>query len=75
MALVLAGMPFVFGSTRSQNFGVRIFIGMALGGTFMILNRTAQNLGEAYGLPAAAAAVAPSLLLATVAVLVLRRSV
>jgi lipopolysaccharide export system permease protein len=75
VALVLAGMPFVFGSTRSQNFGVRIFVGMALGGMFMILNRTAQNLAEAYGLPAAAAAAAPSLLLATVAVLVLRRSV
>jgi lipopolysaccharide export system permease protein len=75
LALVLAGMPFVFGSARQQNMGVRIFIGMTIGALFTIVNGAVQNLGDAYGLPAAAAALAPSLLLALGAILVLRRSV
>jgi len=43
IALVLAGMPFVFGAARSQNLGVRLFFGMALGGIFMIVNRAVQK--------------------------------
>jgi lipopolysaccharide export system permease protein len=75
LALVLAGMPFVFGSTRHHNFGVRIFIGMTVGALFTIVNGAVQNLGDAYGFPAWITALAPSLLLALGAVLVLRRSV
>jgi lipopolysaccharide export system permease protein len=75
LALVLAGMPFVFGPARQHNMGVRIFIGMTVGAVFTIVNGAVQNLGDAYGLPASAAALAPSLLLGLGAVLVLRRSV
>lgn len=75
IALVLAGMPFVFGSTRQHALGVRIFIGMSLGGLFMIVNRTVQNMGDAYLLPSALTTIAPSLLLAAVVIFILRRSV
>ncbi len=75
LALVLAGMPFVFGSARHHNFGVRIFIGMTVGALFTIVNGAVQNLGDAYGFPAWITAAAPSLLLALGAILVLRRSV
>jgi lipopolysaccharide export system permease protein len=75
LALVLAGMPFVFGSARQNNLGVRIFIGMTVGAVFTIVNGAIQNLGDAYAYPAWIAASAPSLLLALGAVLVLRRSV
>lgn len=74
LALVLAGMPFVFGHGRQQSMGLRIFIGMAVGSLFMIVSRAAQNFGDAYGLPAIVGAVAPSLLLAAAVILVLRRS-
>lgn len=75
LALVLAGMPFVFGSSRSQSLGVRMFVGMMLGGLFMILNRGVLNFGEAYALPAMLINLVPPLLLGTGAVLVLRRTV
>lgn len=75
IALVLAGMPFVFGSARSQNVGVRLFIGMMLGGLFMVVDRMVQNFGDAYQIPAMASHVLPPLLLATAAIVMLRRTV
>ena len=75
IALVLAGMPFVFGSSRQHNLGFRLFIGMSLGGLFMVVNNAAQNLAMAYSLPVAFSTVLPSIVLMIVAVLVLRRTV
>jgi len=74
IALVLAGMPFVFGSSRQQNHGFRLFIGMTLGGVFMLVNAGAQNLATAYSLPVVLGASVPSAILMLVAVMVLRRS-
>ena len=75
LALVLAGMPFLFGAARTQSLGVRIFIGMSLGGVFMIVSKTMQNFSEAYDLPSWLGASLPSLVLAAVVVVVLKRSV
>jgi lipopolysaccharide export system permease protein len=75
LALVLAGMPFVFASGRNQKLGVRLFFGMTLGAVFTILNRMAQKTGEAYGLTELVTVIGPSLALALAAILVLRRSV
>ncbi len=75
IALILAGMPFVFGPARSHNMGVRLFFGMALGGLFMIVNRAVQKFGSVYDLPPVLTTVLPPLLLAIVAILILRRSV
>lgn len=75
LALVLAGMPFVFGSARNHNAGVRIFIGMSMGVIFTIVNGAMQNIGSAYGIHAAVSALLPSSLIAITAVMVLRRSV
>jgi lipopolysaccharide export system permease protein len=61
IALVLAGMPFVFGAARSQNLGVRLFFGMALGGIFMIVNRAVQKFGSVYDLKALLTIVLPPL--------------
>jgi len=74
IALVMAGMPFVFGSSRQHNHGVRLFIGMTLGGLFMLVNAAAQNLATAYSLPVAISTAVPSAVLMIVAVTVLRRS-
>lgn len=74
IALVLAGMPFVFGSSRQQNHGFRLFIGMTLGGLFMLINAAMQNLASAYSLPVVLGTALPSAILMIVAVTVLRRS-
>jgi lipopolysaccharide export system permease protein len=75
VALVLAGMPFVFGSSRHHNLGFRLFIGMTMGGVFMLVNGAAQNLAQAYNLPVAVSTALPSVILMVVAVMVLRRTV
>jgi lipopolysaccharide export system permease protein len=75
LALILAGMPFVFGLARHQNPGVRIFIGMSMGVLFTIVNGAMQNIGSAYGIHAAVSALAPSALIAIAGIMVLRRSV
>jgi lipopolysaccharide export system permease protein len=75
IALVLAGMPFVFGQARSQNVGVRLFFGMVLGGLFIIVSRALQSLGSVYEIPPPVTIAAPILVLAIVAITVLRRSV
>jgi lipopolysaccharide export system permease protein len=74
VALVLAGMPFVFGSSRQQNHGFRLFVGMTLGGVFMLVNAGAQNLATAYSLPVMLGASVPSAILMIAAVVILRRS-
>jgi lipopolysaccharide export system permease protein len=75
VALVLAGIPFVFASSRTQNVGVRMFIGMMLGGLYMIVSRSILNFGEAYGVPALLSNMLPALLLGAGGIIVLRRTV
>jgi lipopolysaccharide export system permease protein len=75
IALVLAGMPFVFGSSRQHNLGFRLFIGMTMGGLFMLVHGAAQNLAMAYSLPVALSTALPSVILMLAAVTILRRSV
>ncbi len=75
IALVLAGMPFVFGQARSHNVGVRLFFGMTLGGLFMIVSRALQKFGSVYDLPPPLTISVPILILAVAAILILRRSV
>jgi len=75
IALVLAGMPFLFGPARAHNVGVRLFFGMVLGGVFLIASRATQNFGSVYGVSPVLTIGLPILILGVAAVLVLRRSV
>jgi lipopolysaccharide export system permease protein len=75
IALVLAGMPFVFSNVRSQNVGVRLFFGMCVGGVFMIVSRAFQKVASVYDLSPLLTLSIPILLLGVGAILVLRRSV
>ena len=75
IALVLAGMPFVFAHARNQSMGLRLFIGMSVGGLFMIVSRAFQKFTGVYDLPPLLTMSIPILLLAIGAVIVLRRSV
>lgn len=75
LALVFAGIPFVFGQARSHNVGVRLFFGMTLGGLFMIASRAVQKFGTVYELPPILSISVPILVLLLAAILALRRSV
>jgi len=75
IALVLAGIPFLFGQARTQSVGVRLFFGMILGGLFMIVAQMVLNFGSVYGVPPGLSRSLPVFLLGAGAVLVLRRSV
>lgn len=75
IALVLAGMPFVFSNARSQSVGLRLFVGMTVGGLFMIVSRAFQKVTSVYDLPPLLTMSIPILLLGIGAVIVLRRSV
>ena len=48
---------------------------MTMGGLFMLVNGSVQNLAAAYALPVAFGAVLPSAILMAVAITILRRSV
>jgi lipopolysaccharide export system permease protein len=74
LALVLAGMPFVFSQARSHNVGVRMFFGMMLGGTFMIASRSIEKFGSIYELPPVLTIMAPAALLIVAAIAILRRT-
>ena len=75
LALVFAGMPFVFGQARTHNVGVRLFFGMTLGGLFMIVSRAVQKFGTVYELPPILSISVPILVLVLAATVILRRSV
>lgn len=75
VALVLAGMPFVFGQARSQSVGVRLFFGMTVGGLFIIVSRGVQKFGSVFEVPPPVAIAVPALVLGIAAIVVLRRSV
>jgi lipopolysaccharide export system permease protein len=75
ITLVLAGMPFVFSSVRSHNLGMRLFIGMTIGGVFTIINKGVQNFAAVYQLSSLLSTILPSILIGLAAILALRRSV
>ena len=75
IALVLAGMPFVFSNARSQSVGVRLFFGMCVGGVFMIVSRALQKVASVYDFSPLLTMSVPILFLGIGAGLVLRRSV
>jgi len=75
VALVLAGMPFVFAHVRSQSIGVRLFIGMTMGGVYIIVSRTFQELSSVYNLAPLLTMSIPILVLGLGAIVILRRSV
>jgi len=60
----LLALPFVFGSLRKGNAGLRLFIGVGIGILYMSPNRLLAGTGEVYGLNAFLSATLPTLILA-----------
>src|SRR5690606_29727297 len=63
LVLSLAVMPFAFGSLRTGGFGKRLFLGIAFGLGYFLLQRLSVNLAEVYQLPLWLANALPPLLL------------
>lgn len=74
IALVIAGLPFIFGPLRQGGFGQRVFMGIAIGLAFFLVNRTLVRFGEVYDLDPLAVTLLPPLLVALVATIYLRRT-
>lgn len=72
LAMLYLALPFVFGSLRSAGFGLRLVLGIGVGLAFYIANQILSNLGLLFGTGAALLAVAPSLVIAIMAALMLR---
>lgn len=70
--LVLAA-PLVFGFQRNAGAGQRIFIGILIGISYLLLDRIIGRTGLVYGLPPLLSALLPMLLFSSVGLLMLAR--
>lgn len=74
VALVIAGLPFIFGPLRQGGFGLRVFMGIAIGLVFFLINRTLVRFGAVYDLDPLAVTLVPPMLVVLGATLYLRRT-
>lgn len=74
LALVLAAMPFLFGSNRQNTLGIRMFTGTVVGATFLIFSRLMENFADAYALPAWLGAFFPVAVLIGLSIFALKRT-
>lgn len=74
VALVIAGLPFIFGSLRQGGFGVRVFTGVVIGLVFFLANRTLVRFGAVYELDPLAITLVPPIVVGVAAGLYLRRT-
>ena len=72
--MVLLATPFVFGSARGGGMAQRIFIGVALGLLFIVVDRSFGYLGLLYGVPPIVAAAVPLVIFLAIAVAFMRRT-
>lgn len=72
-AMLLIGIPFVFGSPRARSTGQRVTLGAMIGVAFSLTEQIVGRLGELFNLNPALSATAPSLLLILLALYLFRR--
>jgi lipopolysaccharide export system permease protein len=74
LVMLMVAMPLVFNATaRSGGTGQRVVVGLMLGILFYVFNRAVNSLGVVYGLSPAFSAAIPLVLVATVALVLIRR--
>ncbi|MBZ4195008.1 MAG: LPS export ABC transporter permease LptG [Candidatus Contendobacter sp.] len=73
LAMLVVGMPFVFGPQRSSGVGQRLLIGLLLGLAFFLFNYLLGNVVLLYGYPPLLGASLPSLLFLGAGFYALRR--
>ena len=70
----LLALPFVFGSLRTGNNGVRLFFGVIIGIGYMSVNKLLVGTGTVYGLNAFLSAWLPTLILAVLTFFAIART-
>lgn len=73
MVMLLIALPFIFGSQRSGGSANRLMIGLLLGISFFLLNRTMNHMGQVYGLNPLFSAAFPVVIVAIAGILAIRR--
>jgi lipopolysaccharide export system permease protein len=74
VAMMLFAVPFILGSQRGGGAGQRLLIGILVGLVFYVVNEVTASMGQIYGWPPVLAAGAPTVALAGLAVVRLRRA-
>ncbi len=72
--MLLLAIPFLFGRQREGGAGRRLFIGVVLGISFVLVMRVMTHMGMVYNLPPWLAASAPLWLFLAIAVVALNRT-
>lgn len=73
--MILLAAPLVFRPTRAGGMAQRMFLGVALGLVFVVVNRSVGYLALIYSVPPLVAAIAPLLGFLGIALALMRRSV
>lgn len=73
IVMVVLAVPFVFGSLRDSKAGVRILIGILVGISFFIADRTLGRMSVVFGFSPFLSAIAPTLVFALIAAVSVRR--
>ncbi|MCW8935318.1 MAG: LPS export ABC transporter permease LptG [Gammaproteobacteria bacterium] len=73
LVMLLIALPFIFGSQRSSGAGNRLLVGLLLGISFYLLNRTVNHLGQVYHVYPFISASAPVIAVAIASFYALRR--
>jgi lipopolysaccharide export system permease protein len=73
LAMLLLAMPFVFGPLRSSSTGQRLLIGMLIGIGFYVFNDIFMQAGIVFGLDPLICAWLPTLSLAAIGIVAVRR--
>jgi lipopolysaccharide export system permease protein len=62
LVLILLALPFALASSRAGGVGLRLFLGIMLGLSFVLVNRLFTYAGTLYAWPPAIAALSPYLI-------------
>lgn len=73
LAMIFVAIPVLLGSARTSGTGIKVFVGIVIGIAFYLVSRSFAFLSLLYGMNPAVAALAPPLLFAGAALLLLRR--
>ncbi len=73
LVMLMLGVPFVFGSQRSNSTGHRLMVGVLIGIGFFLLNKVLGTAGLVYGFSALVCAVVPTLFFAIWAIIAIRK--
>ncbi len=74
LAMLLLTVPLAFGQVRRAGAGQQLFLGVLIGIGFFLLNRFLNRAGLVYGLPPVISAFGPTVLVAAVALVAIRRT-